>query len=154
MLEQLRRNFSYNTWASRQLLASLRACGEVPKNTLRVLSHMVAAEYLWYDRIRGEPSRIAVWPELSLAECARTVDELACHWTEALQISPEGLTRRVTYTTSKGEQFTSTVEEILTHIILHAAYHRGQIALQLREAGVAPPLTDYIHCIRNGLLPE
>jgi uncharacterized damage-inducible protein DinB len=44
------------------------------------------------------------------------------------------------------------VEEILTHLVIHSAYHRGQIASDLRAAGQEPAYTDYIHAVRQGLL--
>jgi uncharacterized damage-inducible protein DinB len=58
----------------------------------------------------------------------------------------------VSYTNSKGELWTSTVEDILTHLVIHSAYHRGQIASDLRSAGREPAYTDYIHAVRQGLI--
>ena len=34
------------------------------------------------------------------------------------------------------------------HVTMHSAYHRGQIAMVLRDSGVAPPYTDYIQAVR------
>ncbi len=39
---------------------------------------------------------------------------------------------------------------MLTHTVIHSAYHRGQIETLLRQAGSAP-YTDYIHYVRRGL---
>jgi len=44
------------------------------------------------------------------------------------------------------------VEDILTHVTIHSAYHRGQIASDLRAAGQAPAYTDFIHAVRLGLI--
>ncbi len=62
------------------------------------------------------------------------------------------LDQSVSYTNSQGEAWSSTVEEILTHITVHSAYHRGQIASDLRAAGMTPAYTDYIHAVRRGLV--
>jgi uncharacterized damage-inducible protein DinB len=35
------------------------------------------------------------------------------------------------------------------HVIMHSAYHRGQIAADTRAAGFTPAYTDFIHAIRN-----
>ena len=67
-------------------------------------------------------------------------------------LSPERLAERISYTNSKGERWTSTVEEILTHLVIHSAYHRGQIAADVRGAGQTPAYTDYIHAVRQGLV--
>ena len=38
----------------------------------------------------------------------------------------------------------STPREVLQHLVNHSTYHRGQIALQLKERGVEYPETDLI----------
>lgn len=53
---------------------------------------------------------------------------------------------------AKGDSFSSTIEDILQHVITHSAYHRGQIAADLRTSGSTPAYTDFIHATRNGLI--
>jgi uncharacterized damage-inducible protein DinB len=60
--------------------------------------------------------------------------------------------RPVGYRNSKGEPWTSTVGDILTHVVTHSAYHRGQVASELRAAGFIPAYTDFIHAVRQGFL--
>jgi len=36
-----------------------------------------------------------------------------------------------------------TLEELVQHSLNHATYHRGQVALLLRQLGQVPPSTDY-----------
>ena len=43
-----------------------------------------------------------------------------------------------------GEPHRSTVREIVAHVALHGSYHRGQIALLVREGGGTPLPTDFI----------
>jgi uncharacterized damage-inducible protein DinB len=35
---------------------------------------------------------------------------------------------------------------------MHSAYHRGQVALEMRAAGHQPAYTDFIHAVRQGFL--
>jgi uncharacterized damage-inducible protein DinB len=44
------------------------------------------------------------------------------------------------------------VQDVLTHVVLHSAYHRGQIASQMRAGGEQPAYTDFIHAARQGLI--
>lgn len=37
-----------------------------------------------------------------------------------------------------------TVGETLVQVVMHSAYHRGQVSARLREIGGEPPLTDYV----------
>jgi uncharacterized damage-inducible protein DinB len=53
---------------------------------------------------------------------------------------------------SKGEPWRSAVGDVLDHVLLHGAYHRGQIASDLRAAGCEPAYTDFIHAVRSGRL--
>ena len=50
----------------------------------------------------------------------------------------ELLTRRF------GRVGATTVGDSILELALHTTYHRGQVALRLREAGGEPPLTDFI----------
>lgn len=52
--------------------------------------------------------------------------------------------RAVTYTNTRGETFTSGVDDILHHVAMHAMYHRGQIMRGVRTGGGEPKPTDFI----------
>ena len=43
--------------------------------------------------------------------------------------------------------------DVLTHVVTDSAYHRGQVASELRAGGFEPAYTDFIHAVRQGLLP-
>jgi hypothetical protein len=94
-----------------------------------------------------------VWPDLDLDACAAQLPDLQAEWMRCLAtLDEEGLDDGVAYRNSKGEFWTNSVTDILTHVVLHAAYHRGQIAAAIREAGGTPAYTDYIHAVRSGLM--
>ena len=145
MSKQLERMLRYDTWANRETLRSLRQA-DPPAQSLRWMSHIIGAELLWLARMEGRPAPLPVWPDLTVEECTdRLPENLADAWDGPLS-------RPVSYTNSKGESWTSTVEEILIHVVIHSAYHRGQIASNLRAAGLEPAYTDYIHAERQGFL--
>jgi uncharacterized damage-inducible protein DinB len=117
------------------------------------MGHVVGAEHLWLARLRRESAPLPVWPELTVDECAAHLVELAEEWPEYLAGVRSGrFSGPVTYTNSKGEEWTSAVDDVLTHVTIHSAYHRGQIASNLREAGLIPAYTDYIHAVRQGFV--
>jgi uncharacterized damage-inducible protein DinB len=66
--------------------------------------------------------------------------------------SEEALQQKIEYRNSKGEPWSSRIEDIILHLTMHSAYHRGQIALEMRKAGLTPAYTDFIHAVRQGLL--
>lgn len=152
MIRQLNRLLRYDIWANGETLDSLRQ-GPPPARSLKWMGHIVGAEYLWLARLREEPAQLPVWPDLSVEQCAARLAELSGMWHEYLADAGGGrAAERVTYTNSKGEEWTSAVEDILTHVTIHSAYHRGQIASDLRAAGQIPAYTDFIHAARQGLI--
>ena len=149
-MRHLRRLLRYDVWANRETLRSLKP--SAPPRSLRWLGHIVGAEYLWMARLRRHNATLPVWPELDVEACGERINELSRLWPEYLDDARESFTEEVPYTNSKGEAWTSTVEEILTHVVIHSAYHRGQIASDVRASGGVPAYTDYIHAVRQGLL--
>jgi uncharacterized damage-inducible protein DinB len=144
--------FEHLAWADREVLAALERAPSPPAEALRLLSHLLAAERVWLGRIRGESEGLpAVWPEpASLAQAAARLEENRAGY-RALMATLEApdLDRPVAYRSSRGEPFTTRLEDILAQVVLHGAHHRGQIALLVREAGGAPAGTDYITFVRQ-----
>jgi uncharacterized damage-inducible protein DinB len=147
----LRRLLAHDHWANLETLGAMQRNGEPPGRAVQIFAHVVAAEHLWLGRLKGEPQRHLVWPEWSLAECAARAAELPQIWHNVLQVG-ERLADPVRYTNSKNEPWTNTPEDIVLHVVMHSAYHRGQIATAMRGAGQTPAYTDFVHCIRNGFV--
>jgi len=140
--------FHYNDWANREEAARLGALDVARAN--RILAHLVGTEWLWLARLRDAEPRLDVWPQLTVEQCATEIDSLRDAWNGYLHDAP--LDATIDYTSSKGERWSNRVSDVLIHVVLHGAYHRGQIATVVRDAGNEPAYTDYIHCMRNGFL--
>lgn len=121
----------------------------------RLYAHLSAAEHVWLSRLRGEPSVHAVWPDLTAEEALALARASLAGVREVVrQAVVEGtLDRAVTYVTTAGQTFTSSLTEIVTHVALHGSYHRGQIALLTRQGGGRPEATDYIVFLRGVAAP-
>ena len=105
------------------------------------------------QRLLNTPPRLAVWPNLSLGDCSVELRKGTTEWRSQVDgLSDGNLSGDCTYTNSQGEVWTSSVADILSHVGLHSAYHRGQIALEVRRSGSAPAYTDYIHAVRQGFI--
>ena len=150
MTSHLARLLRYDLWANRETVKSLGQAVPPPRS-LKWMGHIIGAELLWLARMAGQPSELPVWPDLSLKECGKRLGELS-QLLDGVMEGPDRLSEPISYTNSKGEPWTSTVEEILTHVVTHSAYHRRQIAADVRAAGQTPAYTDYIHAVRQGLV--
>ena len=149
--EQLQRLFAYDDWANQQAVASLRNAASPTRRGLGLLAHIVAAERLWWGRLQQDGKPVEAWPELTLEECAGEWAELAPRWRDILRgLSADRLSQSIPYRNTKGESWVNSVEEILLHVVLHSAYHRGQLAAELRASGNTPANTDFIHAVRQG----
>ena len=149
-LADFRRLFSYDEWANREVLASFAAAGPPPTRSLSLLAHVLGTEYVWYSRLQRQASPIAVWPEMTMASCEQHVVALKNLWDDYLgELTPDGLQSTVAYKNTKGESFRSAVGDILMHVVMHSAYHRGQIASDMRAHGHTPAYTDFIHAVRQ-----
>ncbi len=154
MTAHLRRLFDHAAWADRLALDALAAAPEASRaGPLRLLAHLLAAERVWLLRLRGEASAAQpIWPELPLERCAALAADNAAAYARYLDaLTDEAAAREVAYTNSQGVSFRTRVSDVLTHVALHGAYHRGQVAAALRAAGADPVNTDFITFVRAGL---
>jgi uncharacterized damage-inducible protein DinB len=152
LLEHYRQLAKYDEWANREVIGSFRA-GDPTAGALKLMAHIVAAEHLWLARLQAGTSPFPVWPELTVEQSEEQLARLAETWREFLAADlPRLLDRLVPYKNSKGEFYESRVRDILTHVFMHSAYHRGQIASEMRQAGRVPAYTDFIHGVRQGLV--
>jgi uncharacterized damage-inducible protein DinB len=150
MVAHFNRLFAYDIWANRAVVTSLSSIENSPQHSVAFMAHILSAQKLWWERIIGQKQSLPVWPNSTLQNCETQAAELATIWREYLANTNEAaLSNAVTYENSQGESWTSTVQDILQHVIMHSVYHRGQIATDMRSAGFIPAYTDFIHAVRQ-----
>src|SRR5260370_33973274 len=116
LLEHLRRQFAYDAWANRKVLAGFRTSSHPAPRPRQLLAHILSAERLWLERILQQPQSFPVWPDFTVEQCETQIADLAQRWQEYLcQLSAAALADKVAYKNSKGEPWASTVEDVLTH---------------------------------------
>ena len=144
---------NYDEWANLEVLASLRRSGTPLARSQQWIAHILSAEHVWLSRLLHRQQPYAVWPELTLEECEREAKILATAWRVYLSgLASGGLDQELAYRNTKGETWHNLVRDILTHVFMHSAYHRGQIAADMRQAGQVSAYTDFIHGVRQGLV--
>ena len=151
--DYLRKEFAYDIWANRETLAAIRAAGGENGRSLQLMAHILAAERVWLERLKQVPQSVPVWPEANLEHCETEADKLNREWHEYLELATAGdISQTISYKNTKGESWTSAIIDVLTHVVMHSAYHRGQIASYMRSSGHTPPYTDFIHSVRQGFV--
>lgn len=142
---------SHMIWANERIIRRLSDSDQAPAEAKRWMAHILGAERVWLARLHDEDaSALPIWPELSLSDCAAVAADNAARFERLLEsLDDAGLQRHAVYRNSTGTEFSTSVMDILTQVLMHGSYHRGQINAALRAAGCEPINVDYITYARE-----
>ena len=111
-----------------------------------LLNHILNAHQIWNARIFNQDT-FGVW-QINVDDLLLKIN--SDNYTDSCKILDEkNFDEIITYKTSKGQEFNNSIQGILFRLINHSTYHRGQVATQMKEAGLEPIATDYIFFKRN-----
>ena len=156
--EIYRRWFDFEKDVHRKVLSSLaavppdkRAAPEF-KKAVDLMAHILGTRWFWLERI-GETSERPLkmfTKDFPFADLSARLSETDTAWDGYLgRLREEELPRAVVWGRAEGPRFSNTVEDLLTQLFGHSAYHRGQIALLLRQLGCEPPETEFLFWSRT-----
>jgi len=148
----LTRLFDHMAWAddlARQEIARMPEVTPQAARALAIYAHLAASDDVWLSRIEGRAPRYPAWPALSFDEATALRRGAVARLREHAAASAQELARVIAYRTSTGQPYQSSVGDILLHVAVHGAYHRGQLALLAREGEAEPINTDYIRYVRE-----
>jgi uncharacterized damage-inducible protein DinB len=142
---------AYNAWANDSLIQSLRSQNISDEQIVKLLSHVILSESSWMLRLKSEDNiNKNIWKVLNISECFRMSHENSKAYSDYIKEKSENdFERLITYKNTKGIEYTSSIEDILTHVFFHSAYHRAQVAKEMHRLGKEPAYTDYIHYTRT-----
>ncbi len=137
----------YNRWANEKIISWCLAIDDSQWNQEIVSSfssisktvlHIVGAEQIWAERLENVEN--PVWlPAVFEGDKGDTIaawrrsSDLLIQFTEMMQ--PSQLLENQSFKRINGEEFTQPVYEILSHVLNHSTYHRGQLVTMLRQVG-------------------
>ncbi|UII28090.1 hypothetical protein LVD15_06595 [Fulvivirga maritima] len=143
--------FRYNEWANNRLLITLEDSQVKDDKIMTLFSHLLSAQIIWINRIKDLPtSPFPLWEQYKLNEIKSMNEESNRNWRDLIEKHPrETFEEMIFYKNTKGTKYESTLREIISHVLNHSTYHRGQVMSRLRELDFAPPVTDYIAYCRQ-----
>jgi uncharacterized damage-inducible protein DinB len=135
--------YQYNAWANRKVIECLERQLVTDEKILSLLSHIISAQFIWLGRFKNQPiDQYPLWKSYPLTELKEMAKTAATQWNTFVL---EGdIDRVLKYNNYTGQYFENQIEQIMIHLVNHGTYHRGQIALLLRQKGWEPVNTDYI----------
>ena len=144
MKSYFKKIYRYNHWANSKLFLHLKTLEhELPEINKR-LSHIVAAEEIWYNRIKPldfHPLPLFVIQPKEILE--PRLHASAQRWLELVEQTKD-FELQVDYQNLAGQPFKNSLSDIMIHVVNHGTHHRGQIATLLRQQSYEPVPVDYI----------
>lgn len=153
--------FDYNLWANNRLF---EAAAQLPTDQYLkdvkashagihgTLAHIVGAQKLWVSRWLSSPDKT-----LMRGADVSTLLELISIWEKVSSdtakflagLNDEKLQETLLVTTTSGQQYTHTFQQMLQHLVSHSTGHRGQVVAMMRQCGITPPNIDLISYYRQ-----
>ncbi len=133
----------YNYHFNQKLIGCFLASSElISERALALLNHIINAQQIWNNRILPEDTLYEIW-EQHTTNLLESIDHN--NYEKSIRIVNDlELHSIVQYSNSKGEIYNNSIQDILYHIVNHATYHRGQIAVEFRKSRIEPLVTNYI----------
>jgi len=142
--------FRHMKWSDMRILNLMEETKISKGKVVELISHIVIAEDIVYKRISNEFYENQFWNLLSIEECKKIVEQTSPKFMQYIRSLPENdFQKKISYKNSKGIDYTTSVEDLLTHVAFHGVYHRGQIMLLMRDSGQDVVATDYAKFIRE-----
>lgn len=168
--DRFRKMLEFERWANQRTLESIKSAergllsqasrvGAAPDDiynrfarALAVMGHILWARRRWLCRM-GEcepPPDVMPVKEWPIARLIQESEELDQVWGKfAGQLKAADLDGDVKYRGGDGADYCDSIGEIVDHILAHSSYHRGQIAMLVKQCGGEAAETDYIHYVHE-----
>jgi len=110
------------------------------------MAHLVAARHFWLARLGECADRPQTWfPATTLEQLPEAIATIERRWTEYLaKLTESDVAGECMLTSEDGSRWRWRLIDLLTQLFGHAWYHRGQIAMLVKELGGTTVDTDYI----------
>jgi len=157
MTEMLSTLYGYQAWANNDLLGRVALLD--PKvqaaelhAALRLISHYHVVARIFASHLSGRKHRYTSdntteTPTLGDLHAAVSATD---RWYEyyVRKVSSKDLSQTVAFTFTDGDEGCMTRHEMLLHVALHSAIHRGEVCRILSQSSITPPwdtLAVYLH---------
>lgn len=148
--------FSYHKWATLACLEHIQTLGEdlyqkEGANSFAsiqaTIEHVIGVEKLWLLRMNGIPK--PAFEQFDVDTTQKAIEAFMLLHAE-MELYFASLTEQqwqetLDYQNMRGDDFTTSREEMLFTVVNHASYHRGQLVSFLRQFGKEGKPFDYIY---------
>ena len=143
----IQNHLQYNAWANERIVVFLANLDDAILDTeikssfpslRKTIMHIWDAQQIWFMRLRGVT--ITGWPSQSFTGGTKEMLDGFIADSHAMvnfiaSKDQAYLNGNADYNTLNGTAYTTPVEVILSHVVNHGTFHRGQVITMLRELG-------------------
>ncbi len=133
--------FHFEYWANKKVLDQLIAQNAPSEKALQLFSHVLFAQKIWLNRIGVAQEDIQ--KDYNKGEFDTILDNSYIELITFVKRQKD-FNNKITYTDLSGKTHHSTLHDILSHLCIHGAYHRGQIVQLIKQSSHESIVTDYI----------
>jgi uncharacterized damage-inducible protein DinB len=155
--EFMKSKFRYKAWANAEILASIAKIDSVRhpdpwRLAIRLMNHTYVVDRIFAAHLSGaahefQDTNTHETPSLDqLRDRIAASDDWYQHYVSRLPQAD--LCKPVSFVFTDGDRGSMTREEMLSHILLHGAYHRGNVGMILTSCGIDRPkdtFTRFLH---------
>ena len=109
---------------------------------VKSISHIINVHHIWNSRLLDQQPESELWDILPISYWKKLAEQNSRETIDYLEKYELG--EKVNYHSSEGVKYSKKDIDILYHILNHSNYHRGQIALRMKELEIKPPSLNFI----------
>ncbi len=138
---------AYDDWANQQIWQSINQKPLINPKIENLFSHLLSAQKTWLNRCLHNSENTPLWDTQPDLEKLMISNHQG--WVAFIEkLNDDDFEKMISYQTTSGMPFETILKDILTHLINHGTYHRGQIVQLLKNERETLPATDYILWVR------
>ena len=166
VLGDLQRLLKFNEWANARVFEEVekltpeqqtKDLGSSFPSVALTAAHLVAAEWIWLKRwiSDGSPIPFPDWAKsIDIAHLRLQLSEVEQERAVFMAgLAEEDIFALRHFRLLNGTEDKQPLDVMVTHVVNHSTYHRGQIATMFRQLGLKPTGTDFIVFAREGSRP-
>lgn len=140
--------FRYQAWANRAFLEKLEVdpapdAQAALQDAFGLMNHIYAVADIFAAHLTGRPHRYRADrpdPLLALPALRSATEELDQWYVDyAGRVSAADLAQQIRFSFTDGDRGCLTRQEMLSHVLLHGGYHRGEVGSLLKQQTLPVP---------------
>lgn len=154
----LRTLFGYQAWANSELLNKMEGFDperhkEEFHSALRLINHAHVVSQIFAAHLVGKPHGFSTdntpqTPSLTdLRVAVAASDRWYLEYVE--EVTPQLLSESVPFVFTDGDAGYMSREEMLTHVVTHAGYHRGEVGQIMKQLSIELPWDTFAVCLHR-----